>query len=152
MAGGGNLTRALFAGGFTGSARLDTIDYITVSSTGNATDFGDLTVAKSSFGAVANSTRFLTAGGYTGSNTNVIEYVTIANTGNGTDFGDLTITPCAITGGVTNETRGVFGAYADAGCSASNIMDYITIASAGNATDFGDLTVARYDAGCLSGA
>jgi len=154
LAGGGNLTRALFAGGYTGSARVDTIDYITVSTTGNATDFGNLTVAKNSVGAVANSTRFLTAGGYATSSTNVIEYVTIANTGNGTDFGDLTITPCATTGGVTNETRGVFGAYADSGtgCAKSNIMDYITIASAGNATDFGDLTVARYNAGCLSGA
>ena len=34
-------TRAIFCGGATPS-QLDTIDYITIASTGDATDFGDL--------------------------------------------------------------------------------------------------------------
>ena len=35
----------LFGGGNTGSAS-NVIDYVTIASTGNATDFGDLTVAR----------------------------------------------------------------------------------------------------------
>ena len=61
--------------------------YITIATTGNSTDFGDLTETKSALGALASNTRGVWGGGY--SNKNVIEYVTIATTGNGTDFGDL---------------------------------------------------------------
>ena len=63
------------------------IEYITIATTGNSQDFGDLTASKTSLGALASNTRGVWGGGY--SNKNVIEYVTIATTGNGTDFGDL---------------------------------------------------------------
>jgi hypothetical protein len=38
-------TRGLFGGGYNG-AYLNVIDYVTIATTGNATDFGDLTVAR----------------------------------------------------------------------------------------------------------
>ena len=44
--GGGSAgDRGIFGGGYTGSAS-NVIDYITISTPGNATDFGDLTVAR----------------------------------------------------------------------------------------------------------
>ena len=76
----------LFFGGHTGSYS-DTIQYITITSTGNSIDFGNLTAAKNNSAAVSSSTRGICLGGET--LTNVIEYVTIVNKGNGTDFGDL---------------------------------------------------------------
>ena len=189
---------ALFGGG----QGLNTIDYITIATTGNATDFGDLTLVLSSTpAACASSTRGIWAGGYnspTTSNTNVIQYVTIASAGNATDFGDLITATRRFAGG-NNSTRGVFGGgyttsatsvlsyvtitttgnatsfgtlnnsfegvYSccsptrcvwaggnnNAGGPNSNVIEYVTTASTGNATDFGDLTVARsYGAGCSS--
>ena len=65
------------------------MDYVTIASTGNATDFGDATIAVKGRGPASNGTRGVFAGGVDGSNYNVMDYITIANTGNATDFGDL---------------------------------------------------------------
>jgi hypothetical protein len=87
--GASNSTRGVFANGSEGNGTVNVITYITIATTGNSTDFGDLTVARSSSAAVSNATLCAFAGG--GSNLNVIDYVTIATTGNATDFGDLTV-------------------------------------------------------------
>ena len=65
-----------------------------MASTGNASDFGDLTLAIKNSGSTSSKTRALTAGGYYGSSpnyTNLINYITIATTGNASDFGDRTV-------------------------------------------------------------
>ena len=68
------------------------MDYVTIDSTGNATDFGDLTeTAAPDQAAVSSSTRGLRMGGRTPSYV-MSDCVTIASTGNATDFGDLTET------------------------------------------------------------
>ena len=65
----------------------------TIASTGNATDFGDLTAALQGPMGTSNKTRAVYGGGDVGgSNRNQIDYITIASTGNGQDFGDLTVT------------------------------------------------------------
>jgi len=141
-----NSTRALMMGG-QGSGpsytRSNVIDYITIATIGDATDFGDLTAATAAAGATASSTRGIIGGGQNPNDTNVIEYVTIGSTGNATDFGDLTVAR-GYPQGLSSSTRGVFaGGYTNSPGSYSNVIDYITIGSTGNATDFGDLTVAR---------
>jgi len=83
----------LFGGGDTGSAS-NIIDYVTIASAGNATDFGDLTAARIYVASCSNSTRGLFGGGSGPSN--VIDYVTIASAGNATDFGDLTVARLAL--------------------------------------------------------
>ena len=68
----------------------DIIDYVTIASAGNATDFGDLDVGSRYVSAAGSTTRGTITGGQTsGGDTDRIEYVTIASTGNGTDFGNL---------------------------------------------------------------
>jgi len=135
--------RALFAGaGDLSGSYVNTIQYVSIVSTGNALDFGDL-VGSTPFGAAGNasSTRGLVA---PGSTSNTIVYVTLATTGNATDFGDMTIGR-GILGACATETRLTFGAGKGLGANdPTNVIDYVTIASAGNATDFGDLTIARY--------
>ena len=74
------------------------IDYITIASTGNATDFGDLTAGRSGVGAVSSTTRGVWGGGYISSGSNTIDYVTIASTGNASDFGDRTNSAYQLTG------------------------------------------------------
>ena len=89
-------TYAVVAHGETSSSTVNTIDYMTMSTTANGTDFGDLTVARKDLGACGNGTRVAFIGG-TGSN--VIDYVIVATPGNATDLGDLTanmgITACS---------------------------------------------------------
>ena len=84
-------TRGIFSGGFTGSNVLsDTIEFITMATTGNSTNFGDLPVARRGGFGTSNSRLAVFAGGYTpGSFKNAIDQVTIQTTGNATDFGDL---------------------------------------------------------------
>ena len=63
------------------------MEYITIATTGNSTDFGDRTVAKNMPACVCDDTRIVIGGGQ---NVNTIDYITTATTGNATDFGDLT--------------------------------------------------------------
>ena len=88
MAGASNATRGVFMGGFTPTAQ-STIDYITISTLGDATNFGDLNTANYYNAGSASATRAISGGG--GSPfTNTIEYIEIPTTGNAVDFGDLT--------------------------------------------------------------
>jgi len=85
--------RAIFSGGYTGSAASNIMEYITVSSTSNGTDFGDLTTGRYNHARdnCSSSTRGISnAGGYNGSATdNVITFITISSLGDASDFGDL---------------------------------------------------------------
>ena len=88
-AGCSNHIRGLFGGGYAGP-HTDTIDYITMVSFGNATDFGNLSSARWQLTSCSSQTRGIWAGGGTPTNTNTIEFVTIASAGDTQDFGDLT--------------------------------------------------------------
>ena len=149
----GNATRGLFGGGGTNSPGTpspsrDDIDYITVATTGNAADFGNLTVVANGQGSCSNETRGVWGGGNP-SNINVINYVTVASLGDATDFGDLTVGRGDMgSGDVSNLTRGCFMA---GYTPTSDVIDYVTIASTGDATDFGDLTTERYGCGAFAG-
>ena len=117
------------------------LDYITFSSEGNATDFGDLSNSREQFASCGNTTRGVFAGGGYTSTSNVIDYITIASTGNVTDFGDMLAAASTMPSGVTSSsTRGLM--MGGQPSSYQDVIQYITIASTGNATDFGDLTVA----------
>ena len=81
-------TRALFGGGHS-PGYVDSIDFVTIATTGNATDFGDLSVARRSAGGTSNSVHSIFAGGYLPGVNNTIDRVLIQTTGNAADFGDL---------------------------------------------------------------
>jgi len=118
----------------------DTVDYVTIASTGNATDFGNLSTAIHYAAGVSSNTRAVKCGGWSNANTtavNEIDYFTIASTGNATDFGDLTVARGGMAG-CSSKVRGVLGTGANATGGSTNVLDYITIASTGNAVDWGD--------------
>jgi hypothetical protein len=143
----------VFGGGILGSltVEIDTIEYITIATTGDSLPFGNLTLARGWGGACSSSTRGVFAGGYTVptySPFNTIDYITISTTGNATDFGDLLVAKTYISS-CSSSTRGVFGGGSTP--TIVNTIDYITIATTGNATTFGQLTQARFAfAGCSS--
>ena len=80
----------LFAGGSAPSDPVNTVDSINFLSLGNATDYGDLSVAREVPAGFSNRTAGFYAGGHTPSDSNVIDRVEFATAGNFSDFGDLT--------------------------------------------------------------
>jgi hypothetical protein len=131
--------RGIFVGGIdAGVDEVNIIDYITISTTGNALEFGDIS-EKGRKNTASNSTRGVLAGGYIdpGANTNVIEFITIATTGNSQDFGDMDVAK-RDGAAVSSPTRMVIAGGYD-GSSFYDAMDYITILTTGNSVDFGDL-------------
>ncbi len=136
-------TRGLIAGGYDHdtSDYTDTIGYVNIDSTGNATDFGNLTAARGNgvFG-LASRTRGVFGCGYdTGPNTstNIIDYITISSTGHAIDFGDAKY---KVEGarGFSDSTRGVFAfGFQRTDWVSKKDMQYITIASTGHAVDTG---------------
>ena len=139
--------RGIFAGGWRNSpstARSNGIDFITISSTGDATDFGDLSRRASYVGTCSSKTRGVIAGGNSdnsSSASNIIDFITISSTGDSQDFGDL---PAALNAhyGHSNEVRGVFatGYNPSPSFSSKDDISVLTIASTGNAEDGGDLS------------
>ena len=120
--------------------RGTTIESITITTTGNATDFGDKTTNVYGCAACGSSTRGIFGGGE--STTNVIDFVIFDSAGNATDFGDLTVARESMDG-CNSDTRGVFGMGSPTQNTTDVVIDYITMASTGNATDWGDLSVNR---------
>jgi len=138
--------RGVFMGGGN-TPRVNTIDYVTISTLGDATDFGDLSTPIFNHAGGASDTRGISAGGTNPSNTNLIEYVTIQSTGNAQDFGDLSSATEQM-GGASNSTRCLFaGGYTT---EHVNTIDFITISTSGNAFDFGDLTATKRGQGGLA--
>ena len=152
---GASSTRGIFHGGYLPSSSPDTdinsIEFVTIASTGNATDFGDRTVVGRNPAAASSSTRVVMASGQVGNPgiINTMDFVTTATTGNATDFGDLLSATNDMCNACNSPTRGVFSGGNQASSPHNqNVIQYITMASAGNATDFGDLTLkARSAAG-----
>ena len=135
-------TRGVFCGGRNDtpspSTQQEEMDYVTIATTGNALDFGDLTVARGRMGSVCSSTRGVIGGGEgSPADSNVIDYITIASTGNAQDFGDMITASEGNNGGCSNSLRGVFGGHDSP--AGRNILEYITIATTGDSQDFGDL-------------
>ena len=143
-----NNTRGLVGGGrLTPSPSTTNINFITIASTGDASDFGQLNTARQASTGLGNPTRAVFAGGYTNptfeNQHKSIEYVTIATKGNGQEFGEL-FTGTYRFASCSSPTRGLFlgGRYLSSApdtISGLNTINYITIATFGNVTDFGDL-------------
>jgi len=144
-------TRGMWAGGYTSTpvagTRINVIQYVSISTLGNALDFGDLTSLGVSIGSLASPTRGVFGGGYRTSPglINTVDFITIASTGNAVSFGNLSEGSGRLAG-CSNGTRGVFAggrAYPSSPSPSTfttSRIDYITVASTGNATRFGDLT------------
>ena len=145
--GGSSSTRGVLAGGYLAAASpvydVNTIEYVTIATQGNAINFGDRTVIGRSPTAVSSETRVCMAGG--GSTyTNIIDFITTSTTGDATNFGDLGDPRTGFSNSMQSTTRGIFagGYQAPSPFPAVNTLEYITMASAGDATNFGDMTSA----------
>ena len=128
-------SRGLFMGGATPS-QVTPIDFITISTFGNAQDFGDRTQSGEG-GHFASRTRAVCGGASAPTYTTTVDFVTISSTGNALDFGDKT-TQNARASGCSNAIRGMLAGGFKAP-AASDVIDFCTISTTGNFQDFGDL-------------
>ena len=123
----------------------DRMQYITISTTGNSIDFGNLSLARYYVRGTASSTRGIFAGGTYPSPavTNTIDYVTIASNGGASDFGDMSINRngIAVFG---NQTRGILaGGYTTPTNTQTSLIEFVNIANVATTSDFGTLSEKR---------
>ena len=85
----GGRGRGVIMGGGTPSA-TNICEYITIATTGNATDFGDITVTRATNAGAASATRSFSMGGNTPTKSSVVDYITTSSLGGANAFGDLT--------------------------------------------------------------
>ena len=150
IAGVSSPIRGIFFGGYKSpsSTSLDTIEFITTSTTGNASDFGNLSASRYFLGAGSNAVRAVIGSGQQyPSVINTIEFVTMATLGDATDFGDSTTAGYGA-GASASGTRCVWGG--DSSPGLKNTMDFVQIMTTGNAIDFGDLNTATRYVGATS--
>ena len=151
-------TRGVYAGGSGNSSpvAVNTITFSLFSTSGNSTDFGDLTHTNGYFNVGnSNGVRGVFMGGADIDSpyavTDQIDFITIATAGNATDFGSLSTGRYAAMG-ASNSTRGVIAGgriSPTPSLPATNLMEFINIASTGNGLAFGELIEPeRSGAGC----
>ena len=141
-------TRGLFNGGSSpNTSYMNVIEYITIASSGNGINFGDLTTRVAYHTSTSSSTRGVFMGGYVGQpsqyTSNTICYVEISTLGDAKDFGDLqnkSYSPA----GASNGVRGMYAGGTYEPYNAFSNIESFNIASTGNASNFGDLTEQRY--------
>ena len=142
---GGSETRGIFMFSMAASSPtrtvVDTIEFVTIASTGNSLDFGNLTAASQTHQCSSSPTRTLKYGGFNPSRSKGIEFITTASTGNAQDFGDLT-RECGRAGVCGNATRGIYAGGEDVEGGSSTLTDEaekIEYATLGNAVGFGNV-------------
>ena len=132
------------------TAMLSNFDSITIASTGNGTDFGDICYGARAVSACSNTTRGVWMGGYRNSPQGgmvitEIDNTTIASGGQAIQFGTLPTARSHSRSASTN-TRAVNGG----GNGAIKNVDSIEFASGGAAVAFSELNIGRSSPGALS--
>ena len=144
---GGLGTRLLLAGGrISAPAFTDMIEYLTISTTGNTDDFGNLVSSHgnpSSQNGAASRTRGIWLSGQLGSSpnySNVVQEINFASQGDAQDFGDIIGDARNGTGNLSSQIRALcFGGSTSDG-SKPVAIDAVNISTSGSAFDFGDMS------------
>ena len=147
----GNKTRAIACGGRQepggGPPGVNTIQFVTMATTGNAQDFGDLsTTTDTNSGTTSNGTRAVIAVNEAPSYSQKgLDQIRPASGGNSYAFGELSTgrhdghtNSC-----LSNSTRGFFAGGTTSNNVYNNVIDYITFETEGTAVDFGDLQTGK---------
>ena len=145
-------TRGIVMGGLAPGepAGTNMMQYLSIATTGDTGDFGDLTRKKyASMGGISSRTRGILPGGYfynqpggPGTYIDDMDVITISILGNASDFGNLSQGNRAEPGSASNETRGIVfaGRSGPSPLVYTNTITYCTIASQSDTIDFGDMS------------
>ena len=138
---GGSGTRGIFMFSMASSSPtrtiVDNIEFVTIASTGDSLDFGNLKAASQTEQCSSSPTRTLKFGGFNPNRSKEVEYITTATQGNAQDFGELTR---AVSRGAAcgNATRGIYAGGED-DAALTDEAEKIEYATLGNAVEFGDV-------------
>ncbi len=132
-----------------GSSGATNIDYINISSKGNAVSFGSLSYGNAYRGGCSSSTRGIV---WNGQNDQTVDYFTFSSTGSGASFAEA---PNDNMGGATfsNEVKGFRAGGSDAGTHTNQILAMTIATNVNTFFDFGDMTptgAGTYMNGCAS--
>ena len=143
----GGRGRGITGGGFVSPSSQNVMDFIDISTSSVAVDFGDLTVVLRNIATCASATRGIFASGQTPSVSDVIMYTTISSSGGCNDFGNLREAMTNSNDGcMSDNTRGIIlygGPTTLSGRVRQGTLDFITIPTTGDSNEFGELSVAR---------
>ena len=143
----GGRGRGVVGGG--NNPAINSLEYVTIATTGNAQDFGDSDVPVDVPAGAANLVRGIVAGGYapapTSNDTSNISMLTIETLGNTTTWGTLS-SARRNRDGCGDHSRGLFMS----GYSTTAQIDYLTFMSTGTSIDFGDTTQSIYNPAAVS--
>lgn len=144
--------RGIFAGGMgqTYPGNYGTkrdIQYITISTLGNASLFGNLAGPMAFHAGCSSNTRGVFMGGYYTSNSSLIQYITIASLGDSSNYGNL-LMAAGFVSGVSNNTRGI----CHCGDLNNRRLEYITISTVSNSSIFGDVTTCQNERASACGS
>ena len=127
---------------------------ITIATTGDSTQFGDLSQERANIASLSNSTRGIFTGGYQApapNYTKSMEYVQLTSQGNAVFFGDLSVVKNNLNGNCASPTRAVI-AGGSTNPGVTNVIEYVDIQTLGDAVDFGDLVTPKFYASGISNA
>ena len=159
-------SRGFIGGGYAPSTpspyHLNNIQYVTFSSLGNASDFGDLSEPSQAPIGISQKTRVLHAGGRPPSPTpgprTEVDSINPDSNANATDWGDLVAGRGVMAvGGNSNGTRGLIISGSGSPSPRLDNMQYLTILTGNQAYNFGDMnnssnqTAARWGGGGIQG-
>ena len=144
--------RGVWSGG--DPSRSTNMDFLTIPTRGNTTDFGDLPFNRGgmNLGIQASNTRGFVCGGEApvGDSNNYITRFEFASTGSAVDHADLTFTS-KNGGSYSNATRAIQHRGYGAPSITHKDVDAFEMASTANAFDFGDIvSAAQYGGGGLA--
>ena len=131
--------------------QVNTIEFCTISTTGNFHDFGDVSTLSNGqrSGTGGSSTRGVSMGGGNPTYITTCSFLTYATLGNTTNFGDLTSAQ-AYGVSVSDSITSIFGAGQVTGGSTTNKMEALNISTGGTAVDSGDLLSSRRERSAAS--
>ena len=134
---GRGLIMAGHDGGYNSSPwNMNMIRYLTIATTSDSADFGDLTRSTGCGAATSNGKRALYFGGYP-SFSNSIDYFAIATLGNASVYGTITSGELGLTDATGDGTYGMIGKGYDSSWQQNTWVDYCNIDTTGNTTLFG---------------
>ena len=116
-----------------------TVDSFSLVSSGNATDFGDLSVARAAVGNCSSNVRIVFTGGETPSASNVMDYLHFTTAGNASDFGDLGQAQGNTTKGTGSDTKAV----TSSGNQDADLLQTFNYTTLGKNSSFGNLSAVR---------
>jgi hypothetical protein len=113
------------------------IRYVTIATTGDSADFGDLTRSTGKGSSTSNGKRALYFGGDNPSFSNSIDYFAIATLGNASVYGTVSSGALGYSAATGDGTYGLIGKGYSASWGQLTFVDYCNIDTTGNTTLFG---------------